>query len=145
MLNKDNILSILEDLKDDLNSKTIIKPLDGTKLDVTVDGVLGIEKAVWEDEVDILKSDRASKHILYMASSSDDIQIEYGNILNNSTNLISLKDLTGDVKVDSYHYMIITSRMLDHKGYRYVYISIDNNRDGSNIVHGYYNNGKLQT
>ena len=138
-------LSILEDLKDDLNSKTIIKPLDGTKLDVTVDGVLGIEKAVWEDEVDILKSDRASKHILYMASSSDDIQIEYGNILNNSTNLISLKDLTGDVKVDSYHYMIITSRMLDHKGYRYVYISIDNNRDGSNIVHGYYNNGKLQT
>ena len=57
-------LSILEDLKDDLNSKTIIKPLDGTKLDVTVDGVLGIEKAVWEDEVDILKSDRASKHIL---------------------------------------------------------------------------------
>lgn len=140
----ENDLSIFEELLVDLNTKASIKPLDGTTLDVTVQDILGIDKGVWEDDANILKEDSSSKHIIYLASTNDDIQLEYFYKDSEDTNILSLKGLTNGLSAESYHYMIIISRSVKSKGYNYIYISIDNNINGQNLIHGYYNNGQLE-
>mgnify|MGYP006327274019 CR=1 FL=1 len=72
-----------------------------------------------------------------MTSTSNLLSLE---LLNEEGNKLTVDfSALNSFTVQQYHYTVILSRKVNNKGYRYLYISIDNNVTGANIQHGYYN------
>lgn len=126
-----------------LNIHHTLTALNGTTIDVSTEGCLGIESAIWEDSQFYKESDYA-KQLVYFASSSDEITFHLRATTDEALTLdVPLKDLTYPNAVASYHYMFILSRQYKEIGAQYVYISVSNNETGATIKEGYFNGNTL--
>lgn len=135
-------LSYATELEVTFDTTTSIRPNNNTTLDLTTPGVIGIADASWIDDGEYFKQDTSAKQFIYMTSTSNLLSLE---LLNEEGNKLTVDfSALNSFTVQQYHYTVILSRKVNNKGYRYLYISIDNNVTGANIQHGYYN-GTLQT
>ena len=132
-------LNYLSDLACPLNNKHRLIVDEGT-VDVSTEGVLGIEKAHFDTE-SIYSELTDTKQIAYIAADAPTIKIT----LSNSTDetIVNFNSLSKN-KVEKYHWLFILSKQHNGLGKQYVYISISNNTNGSTLVEGYWNGQTLQ-
>lgn len=132
-------LNYLSDLACPLNNTHRLTVDKGT-VDVSTEGVLGIEQAHFDTE-DIYSELTDTKQIFYLAASKPTIQVTISNA--NNERVVDFSNLTTNT-VTSYHWLFILSKQYNNKGKQYVYISISNNNDGSTLKEGYWNGTSLQ-
>lgn len=132
-------LNYISDLACSLNNNHRLIVDEGT-IDVSTDGVLGIEKAHFNTE-SIYSELTDTKQIFYIAADAPTIKVTLS-----STDEETVVDLTNLSKnsVEKYHWLFILSKKYKEKGKQYVYISISNNITGSTLIEGYWNGESLQ-
>ncbi len=132
-------LNYLSDLECPLNSKHRLEVDKGT-VDVSTEGVLGIEKAHFDTEA-VYSELPDTKQIMYLAADQPTVKVTLSNA--DATTEIDFSTLSTNT-VQQYHWLFILSKQYNGLGKQYVYISISNNITGATVLEGYWNGTGLQ-
>ncbi len=132
-------LNYLSDLACPLNNKHRLIVDEGT-IDVSTEGVLGIDKAHFNTEY-IYSELPDSKQIAYLAADAPNIKVTLSGNENNL--VVDFSSLCRNT-LKKYHWLFILSRKYNNLGKQYVYISISNNTTGATLAEGYWNGTTLQ-